>query len=121
MSGSRKHRETTGESGTSMIETIVVGFTVVLVTLPILLSVVRLSEASDTANSEARAVAMWVARHGVLPGADQVGDVEVSIDDGVVHARSTVQVELVAIGGTGVGTSVSASFSMPISQYRSNR
>jgi hypothetical protein len=108
------------ERGTSMIETIVVGFTVVLATLPILLTVVRMSEASDVANSEARAIATWVARHGVVPDSDRVGDVSVSIENGSVAVESTVRVQLIGVGGSSVGTSVSASFVMPISPYRSS-
>jgi hypothetical protein len=116
----QKLRPRGSEGGTSLIETIVVGFTVVLVTLPILLAVIRMSEASDAANSEARATATWIARHGVVPESDSVGDVRVSIQNGSVTVESIVRVELIAIGGSSVGTSVSATFVMPISPYRSS-
>lgn len=120
MTVNQKPRPRGSEEGTSLIETIVVGFTVLLVTLPVLLAVVRMSEASDVANSEARAIATWIARHGVIPDSDQVGDVRVSIQNGSVEVESTVHVELIAVGGSSVGTSVSATFVMPISPYRSS-
>jgi len=104
-----------------MIETIVVGFSVVLVTLPILLAVVRLAEASDVAQDEARSIATWVARHGIRPELETVGDVDITVVDGVVHVSTVVEVDLVAIGGSTVTSSVSGSFAMPISQYRSDR
>jgi hypothetical protein len=108
------------EHGTSFIETVIVGFTVMLVTLPTLLTVVRMSEASDTARSEAQAVATWVARHGVVPDIPTAGDIDMSVANGVVSVRSTVRVQLLAISGSQVGASVSASFSVPISPYRSD-
>jgi hypothetical protein len=108
------------EHGTSFIETVIVGFTVMLVTLPILLTVVRMSEASDTANSEAQAIATWVARHGVVPDIPTAGDIDMSVANGVVSVRSTVRVELLAISGSQVDASVSASVSVPISPYRSD-
>lgn len=109
----------TGQRGTALIESIVIGFTVLLVVLPVLLVVLRLAEASDLAASEAQSVATWVARHGEAPsGIDD--DTVVTIESGVVHVGSLVRVELIAIGGSSVGTSVSGEFSMPIGPYRSS-
>lgn len=100
---------------------IVVGFGVVLVVLPIMLIVVRMAEASDVAADEARFVAVWVARHGSEPMFDQRSDIEVDVSDGVVVVSSSLDVDLIAVGGSKVTRVVTARFEMPISPYRSSR
>jgi len=107
--------------GTSLIEMLVVGFGVLLVTLPIMLMVVRMAEASDVTADEAKLVAMWVARHGQEPALDQRSEIHVSVVDGVVRVESSIDVVLVGIGGSAVGTTVTSKFEMPISPYRSRR
>jgi hypothetical protein len=100
---------------------IVVGFGVVLVVLPIMLMVVRMAEASDVAAGEARFVAMWVARHGHEPNIDQRSDIDVEVSDGEVRVKASLDVDLIAVGGSRVSRTVVARFEMPISPYRSDR
>jgi hypothetical protein len=104
-----------------MIETVVIGFTVVAVTLPIMLMVTRMTEASDIAAGDARTAAVWFARHGELPGNGSQSSMDVEVVDGVVRVSTAVEVDLIAIGGSKVKTTVSGYFEMPISPYRSNR
>jgi hypothetical protein len=80
-----------------------------------------MAEASDIASDEARSVALWYARHGQVPDGDRHSTIDVSVVDGVVSVLSSVDVEIVTIGGSSVSTKVSASFVMPISPYRSGR
>lgn len=107
--------------GTALIEMIVVGFVVALITLPVLLTVVRMADASDVAGAEARSVAEWVARHGVMPSQPMSGDVHVDSDGSTVTVSSTIRVDVLAIGGTKIGTDVSATYAIPIAPYRSDR
>ena len=109
------------DRGSSLIETLVIGFVVMLVTLPVLLTVVRMAEASDRANAEARAVASWVARHGEIPHRDADGVLTVEVVDGVVHVSSAVRIDVVAVGGGRVGATITGHASAPISPYRSDR
>jgi hypothetical protein len=109
------------ERGTVLLETIVVGFTIALLTLPILLTIARLSEASGVVSAEARSTAEWVARHGTLPDTEQVGSVTVESDGVTVTATSTLTVDLVSINGSALARDVSASFTIPVSPYRSDR
>jgi hypothetical protein len=104
-----------------MIETVVIGFTVVAVTLPIMLMATRMTEASDIAAGDARTAAVWYARHGELPDDESRSSMSVDVEDGVVRVSTAVQVDLIAIGGSKVQTTVSGYFEMPISPYRSNR
>lgn len=104
-----------------MIETVIVGFTVLLVVVPTLLLIARMTEASDAVHAEARAVAVWVARHGVVPETGHDMDTRVTIDADVVHVEASIGVDVLSIGGSTVGTTVSAEFSIPISEYRSDR
>lgn len=109
------------QRGTALIEMVVVGFVVVLITLPVLLTVVRMADASDVAAAEARSVAEWVARHGALPSEPMSGDVRVDADGTTVTVSSTIRVDVVAIGGARVGTDVSATYAVPIAPFRSDR
>ena len=108
-------------SGIALIEMLMLGFGVALVVLPILLMVVRMAEASDVAADEARFVAVWVARHGTAPDVGSLSDIDIDISDGVVSVTSSLEVELIAVGGSHVTRTVTAHFDMPISPYRSNR
>lgn len=104
-----------------MIETVVIGFAVVAVTLPIMLMATRMVEASDIASNDARTAAVWFARHGEMPQSESRSNMQVDIDDGVVRVSTAIDVDLIAIGGSTIQTTVSGYFEMPISPYRSNR
>jgi hypothetical protein len=109
------------ERGTSLIEIMVLGFAVLAMVLPTVLTVARLSEASAIAGEDARGVAMWVARHGSAPDREHRSDITIEVVDGVVHVSASIDIDLVSMGGSGVGTTITSSFAMPISPYRSGR
>ena len=109
------------EGGTTLIETLVLSFAVLLVTIPFLLVALRMTEATDVVADEARTVALWYARHGEMPGGDHQSQIQVELDGETVRVSSSLDVELIAIGGSKVQTTVSAQFEMPISPYRSSR
>ncbi len=112
---------TLGERGTTLIETLVLSFAVLLVTIPFLLVAVRMAEATDVVTDEARTVAVWYARHGEMPVGDRQSQIHVDLDGETVRVSSSLDVELIAVGGSKVQTTVSAEFEMPISPYRSSR
>ncbi len=114
-------RRAFGETGTTLLETLVLSFAILVVTLPLLLVVVRMAEASDVVADEARSVALWYARHGEMPPGDHRSQLEVMLNGGAVHVESTLEVELISVRGSKVQTTVSAAFEMPISPYRSRR
>jgi hypothetical protein len=109
------------ERGTSLIEILILGFAIVAMVLPTVLTAARLSEASAIAGEDARGVAVWVARHGRMPDTDHRSDIEVEVVDGVVHVTASIAVDLVSLGGADVGTTITSRFAMPISPYRSGR
>ncbi len=109
------------ERGTSLIEMLILGFAILAMVLPTVLAVARLSEASAVAHEDARGVATWVARHGTPPQQIHRSDITIDVSDGVVHVSASIAVDLISVAGSNVGTTVTSSFSMPISPYRSNR
>ncbi|KAA3635927.1 MAG: hypothetical protein DWP92_10295 [Armatimonadetes bacterium] len=109
------------ERGTTLIETLVLSFAVLAVTMPLLLIAVRFTEATDIATDEARAVALWFARHGEMPEGDRRSEIDVVVDGETVRVSSLLDVDLIGIGGSKIRTTVSAQFEMPISPYRSSR
>ena len=109
------------ENGTSLIEILVLGFAILAIVLPTVLTAARLSEASAVAQNEARGVATWVARHGMAPDTDHRSDITINVIDGVVHVSASIAVDLVSLAGADVGTTVTSRFEMPISPYRSGR
>ncbi|MEZ5175926.1 MAG: hypothetical protein R2823_06940 [Acidimicrobiia bacterium] len=109
------------DRGIVMIEMVVVGFAVLALVLPTIVLTARMVEASDIATGEARSAALWYARHGALPGSDHDSELTVQRNGDEVRVVATVRVELLSVGGTGVSTTVSGSFAMPISPYRSGR
>jgi len=117
----REESTTLGERGATLIETLVLAFAVLLVTIPFLLVVVRMAEATDVVADEARAVAVWYARHGEMPGGDRQSQIRVELEGETVRVSSSLDVELIAVGGSKVQTTVSTQFEMPISPYRSRR
>lgn len=111
----------TDDRGTSLIEIVILGFATLSLVLPTVLMTARMSEASSVALEEARGVATWVARHGSPPAQDHRSDITIDVIGGVVHVWASIEVELVSIGGAGLGTTVTSTFAMPISPFRSNR
>jgi hypothetical protein len=109
------------ERGSSLFEIVVLGFAVLAMVIPVILTAARLSEASAVAGDEARGIATWVARHGSPPDAEHRSDITIDVDDGVVHVSATIAVELISVAGADVETTVTSRFSMPISPYRSGR
>ena len=111
----------TDDRGTSIIEIVVLGFAVLAMVLPTVLMTARMSEASSVALEEARGVATWVARHGSPPDQDHRSEITINVVDGVVHVSAAIEIAIVSIGGADLGTTVTSSFAIPISPYRSNR
>jgi hypothetical protein len=109
------------ERGTSLIEMTVLGFAVLAMVLPTVLAVARLSEASAVAGEEARGVATWVARHGSAPEQAHRSDITIEVRDGIVHVSASIVVDLISFSGADVGTTITSTFAVPISPYRSNR
>ncbi|MCB1246171.1 MAG: hypothetical protein KDB69_02770, partial [Acidimicrobiia bacterium] len=90
------------DAGIVLIEMLVVGFGVVLLVFPILLTIARLTEATGRASDEARTAAEWVARHGSEPPADGSSVLTITVDGDVVVVTATKSVELVGVGGLSV-------------------
>lgn len=103
-----------------MLEIIVVGFAVVLMAIPVIGTIARLSEAHATIHAAARDGAVWVARHGGEPP-DVVG-VEISVveSDHAVEVVATREVDLVGVLGSSLARTVRATVTVPVSAYRSD-
>ena len=109
------------ERGTALIETVIIGFAIVGVALPLLVAVVGLSSARSAVVAEATDVAAWVARHGAVPREPEGFDISVQEEGNVVRAIVTTDVDLIGIGGIDVTVTVSGSATAVISPYRSGR
>lgn len=110
------------ERGTALIEMIVAGFLVMAVTLPTLHAVVRLADGHARVAAAADDHATWFARHGTSLHDDRQDILTtVTVEGDHVTARSTVSVELIAIGGATVQVSVSEEATARASPYRSDR
>ncbi len=109
------------ERGTSLIEILILGFAILAMVLPTVLTVARLTEASTVTGDEARGVAVWVARHGSAPETLHRSDITVEVVDGVVHVSASIAVDLISVAGASVGTTVTSRYVMPVSPYRSDR
>lgn len=109
------------ERGTALFEVIVVGFAVVLMVLPVISTVAKLTEATTTVHAAARDGAVWVARHGGEP--PLVDGVVVSIVEsgGEVEIVAAKEVTLVGVAGATIARTVRSSVTVPISEYRSTR
>jgi len=107
------------EKGTALLEIIVVGFAVVLLVLPVISTVARLTEANAMVNAAARDGAVWVARHGGEP--PQVDGVTLSIVEtsNAVEAVATQEVSLVGVGGTTISRTVRSRVTVPVGVFRS--
>lgn len=107
------------QRGIALLEIIVVGFAVVLMVLPVMSTVVRLTEASAAVHAAARDNASWIARHGGGPQA--IEEIELTVVDrgSSVEVAATMEVTLVAVGGATVTRTVRSTVEVPVSRYRS--
>ena len=101
------------------MEIIVIGFAVVLVVLPVIGIVARLTEANATVHAAARDGAVWVARHGGDPPDVDGIDVTVVKDSVAVEVVATREVDLLGVLGATVGRTVQVTVKVPVSTYRS--
>ena len=108
------------QRGTALLEVIIVGFAVILMVLPVIGTVARLSEATATVHAAARDGAAWVARHGGEP--PPIDGVVVTVDqnNGGVVVSASREVSLLGIGGTTVGRTVHSTVEVMVSEYRSS-
>ena len=107
------------QRGTALLEIIVVGFAVVLMVLPVVSMVARLTEANAVVHSTARDAAIWVARHGGDPSGTDTVQVTVSRTAESVEVVATMEVVLVGVGGTDITRTVRSTVEVPVSRYRS--
>ncbi|GMQ85709.1 MAG: hypothetical protein BMS9Abin07_1277 [Acidimicrobiia bacterium] len=116
----------TGERGTALLGTLVIGFAVVLLVGQALVTIGRISSAATTAEETARYAATWAARHGDAADAEQIAR---SMAPGArIHAVTTpegisvtVELEVSLIGPEGAPLIrvVTGRALVPVSQYRS--
>lgn len=102
-----------------MLEMVVLGFAVVLMVLPVILTVARLAEANASVNGAARDGAMWVARHGGEPPPVEGVSVVVTDRGDAVEVSAAREVSLVGVGGAKLSTTVTSRIVMSVSRYRS--
>lgn len=108
------------QKGTALLEVIVVGFAVILMVLPVIGTVARLSEATATVHAAARDGAVWVARHGGEPPHVDGVVVTVAEHDGEIVVAAFQEVSLIGIGGTTVARTVQSTVEVRVSKYRSS-
>lgn len=108
------------EKGTALLEMIVVGFAVLLMVLPVIGTVARLSEASATVHAAARDGAVWVARHGGEPPPVDGVDLTVAESSGEIVVEASQEVSLIGMGGATVGRVVQSIVEVRVSEYRSS-
>lgn len=102
-----------------MLEVIVVGFAVVVMVLPVIGTVARMTEAQADVHSAARDGAVWVARHGGQPPAVDGIVISVAVTSKDVQVVATREVDLMGVLGTTVGRTVRSTVTVPVSIYRS--
>lgn len=108
------------ERGTALIETIVAGFLVLVVVLPLASVIVRIADAQGTAAASAHDAASWVARHGATGGARwDRGGLDIDIVGDEVVAVATVDVSVLSILGMDMSITVRERATVVISPYRS--
>ncbi len=102
-----------------MLEMIVIGFAVVLMAIPVIGTVARMTEAHADVHSAARDGAVWVARHGGEP--PQVDGIIVSVAEtwDEVQVVATREVDLIGVLGATVARTVRSTVTVPVSAYRS--
>jgi hypothetical protein len=102
-----------------MIEIVIVGFAVLLMVLPAIGTVARLTEARSNVHAAARDGAVWVARHGGEPPDVDGIDVSVVESDASVRVVATRDVDLIGVLGASIARTVRATVTVPVSAYRS--
>lgn len=102
-----------------MIEIVVVGFAVLLMVLPVIGTIARLTEARSNVHEAARDGAVWVARHGGEPPDAGRIDVSVVASNSAVQVVATREVDLIGILGASITRTVRAAVTVPVSAYRS--
>jgi hypothetical protein len=116
----------TSERGASLIETLVIGFAVVLVVGQALVTLGRLDTAATQAGEAAEVAAAWAARHGddrdaariarrLAPGAD----VSTTRQGDEIAVVVTIDVPLVGPSGTALTRTVHGRATARLSPYRS--
>lgn len=110
-----------GDSGTALLELIVIGFAVTAIALSTLVAVLRLSEAQGRAHAIASEAALWHARHGTDPPGLEAGAVGIERSDGIVTVTARESVHLIDVAGIRVGFTVTEQASAMVSLYRSDR
>jgi hypothetical protein len=109
------------QRGTALLEIIVVGFAVVLMVLPVVSTVARLTDANATVHATARDAAVWVARHGADPPAVEGVEISVFTSEGSVEVVAIQEVVLIGLGGSTISRAVQSRVTVAVSQYRSSR
>jgi hypothetical protein len=104
----------------ALLEMIVVGFAVVLMVLPVVSTVARLTEANATVHATARDAAVWIARHGGDPPAVDGVAVWVVKRENSIEVVATREVVLVGVGGSTLSRTVRSTVEVPVSRYRSS-
>ena len=108
------------QRGTALLEIIVVGFAVVLMVLPVVSTVAKLTEANATVHATARDAAVWIARHGGDPPATDGVGLSVFSSGHSIEVVATQEVVLVDVGGATVSRTVRSKVEVPVSRYRSS-
>jgi hypothetical protein len=102
-----------------MLEIVVVGFAVVLMVIPVIGTIARMTEAHANVHSAARDGAVWVARHGGEPPEVEGIAVSVAETSGEVQVVAMGEVDIIGVLGATVARTVRASVTVPVSAYRS--
>lgn len=116
----------TSERGASLIETLVIGFAVVLVVGQALVTLGRLDAAATRASEAAEVAAAWAARHGDDRDAARIAgrlapgsDVSTTRQGDEIAVVVTIDVPLVGPSGTALTRTVSGRATVRLSPYRS--
>ncbi len=108
------------ESGTALIEMLVLGFATVLLVVPVFMGVSRVTDATNGVHAAANDAALWVARHGVLPpDVDEAVDLTIVIEDDRVFVVGSTDVAVFGAGAWHTSMHVTRRVVVPVSPYRS--
>lgn len=114
------------EEGSSLIETLVIGFVVVLVVGQALVTVGRIDSAGTRAAEAAEVAAAWAARHGDVEDAARIArrlapgaGVETVRRGDEISVVVTIAVPLVGPSGTSLSRDVHGRATARLSPYRS--
>ncbi|MDK1010948.1 MAG: hypothetical protein QGM46_02910 [Actinomycetota bacterium] len=107
------------QHGTALMEIIIIGFAVMMMVLPVISMVARLTEASGEVHAVARDTAVWVARHGSDPQIGGEVDVRLVERAGTIEVVASRDVQLIGVGGTAISWTVRSRVEIPVSLYRS--